>query len=111
MESRRHVPEVPGLTLARSRQRLLRSIRFVKNKDFPGISLIWRFLSNPMQMQKYFLDLKSTMPSLSPVDKNWPPRPYLFLDSAHKELKRIFHLWRVKNTFFSGDFFPHVLCV
>lgn len=47
------------------------------------------------QMQKYFLEMKSKMPSLSPVDKNWPARPYLFLDSTHKELKRIFHLWRV----------------
>ncbi|XP_054579273.1 unconventional myosin-Ib isoform X4 [Eptesicus fuscus] len=48
-------------------------------------------------MQKYFLDVKSKMPSLSPIDKNWPPRPYLFLDSTHKELKRIFHLWRCKK--------------
>uniref|UniRef100_A0A803XW24 Myosin IB n=1 Tax=Meleagris gallopavo TaxID=9103 RepID=A0A803XW24_MELGA len=37
------------------------------------------------------------MPSLSPIDKNWPARPYLFLDSTHKELKRIFHLWRCKK--------------
>uniref|UniRef100_A0A7M4EWM8 Unconventional myosin-Ib n=1 Tax=Crocodylus porosus TaxID=8502 RepID=A0A7M4EWM8_CROPO len=37
------------------------------------------------------------MPSLSPVDKNWPARPYLFLDSTHNELKRIFHLWRCKK--------------
>uniref|UniRef100_A0A8C9ENH3 Unconventional myosin-Ib n=1 Tax=Pavo cristatus TaxID=9049 RepID=A0A8C9ENH3_PAVCR len=47
------------------------------------------------QMQKYFLEMKNKMPSLSPIDKNWPARPYLFLDSTHKELKRIFHLWRV----------------
>lgn len=46
-------------------------------------------------MQKYFLEMKNKMPSLSPIDKNWPARPYLFLDSTHKELKRIFHLWRV----------------
>lgn len=50
----------------------------------------------PKQVQKYFLEMKNKMPSLSPIDKNWPPRPYLFLDSTHKELKRIFHLWRVK---------------
>lgn len=41
--------------------------------------------------------MKNKMPSLSPIDKNWPSRPYLFLDSTHKELKRIFHLWRVKT--------------
>ncbi|KAI5930214.1 Unconventional myosin-Ib [Manis javanica] len=48
-------------------------------------------------MQKYFLEMKNKMPSLSPIDKNWPSRPYLFLDSTHKELKRIFHLWRCKK--------------
>ncbi|XP_064925000.1 unconventional myosin-Ib isoform X1 [Columba livia] len=48
-------------------------------------------------MQKYFLEMKKKMPSLSPIDKNWPARPYLFLDSTHKELKRIFHLWRCKK--------------
>ncbi|XP_060033551.1 unconventional myosin-Ib isoform X4 [Erinaceus europaeus] len=48
-------------------------------------------------VQKYFLEMKNKMPSLSPIDKNWPPRPYLFLDSTHKELKRIFHLWRCKK--------------
>uniref|UniRef100_A0A8D1NRL1 Unconventional myosin-Ib n=2 Tax=Sus scrofa TaxID=9823 RepID=A0A8D1NRL1_PIG len=48
-------------------------------------------------MQKYFLEMKNKVPSLSPIDKNWPSRPYLFLDSTHKELKRIFHLWRCKK--------------
>ncbi|XP_010210530.1 PREDICTED: unconventional myosin-Ib isoform X3 [Tinamus guttatus] len=48
-------------------------------------------------IQKYFLEMKNKMPSLSPIDKNWPARPYLFLDSTHKELKRIFHLWRCKK--------------
>ncbi|XP_074158926.1 unconventional myosin-Ib isoform X1 [Sminthopsis crassicaudata] len=48
-------------------------------------------------VQKYFLEMKNKMPSLSPIDKNWPARPYLFLDSTHKELKRIFHLWRCKK--------------
>lgn len=47
------------------------------------------------QMQKYFLDLKNNMPSMSPVDKNWPARPYIFLDGVHRELQTIFHLWRV----------------
>uniref|UniRef100_A0A3Q1FQS9 Unconventional myosin-Ib n=1 Tax=Acanthochromis polyacanthus TaxID=80966 RepID=A0A3Q1FQS9_9TELE len=48
-------------------------------------------------MQKYFLGLKTTLPSMSPIDKNWPVRPYRFLDGVHKELRRIFHLWRCKK--------------
>ncbi|KAM9850455.1 unconventional myosin-Ib isoform 2-T2 [Aulostomus maculatus] len=48
-------------------------------------------------MQKYFLGLKSSMPSMSPIDKNWPARPYVFLDGVHTELRRIFHLWRCKK--------------
>jgi len=48
-----------------------------------------------LQMQKYFLGLKKTMTSMSPIDKSWPARPYGFLDGTHKELKRVFHLWRV----------------
>nr|XP_020494074.1 unconventional myosin-Ib isoform X3 [Labrus bergylta] len=48
-------------------------------------------------MQKYFLGLKSTTPSMSPVDMNWPTRPYRFLDGVHTELRRIFHLWRCKK--------------
>ncbi|XP_061697287.1 unconventional myosin-Ib isoform X1 [Syngnathoides biaculeatus] len=48
-------------------------------------------------MQKYFLGLKKTLPSMSPVDKNWPARPYHFLDTAHTELSTIFHLWRCKK--------------
>lgn len=58
-------------------------------------TLIKHLASILSQMQKYFLEMKNKMPSLSPIDKNWPARPYLFLDSTHKELKRIFHLWRV----------------
>uniref|UniRef100_A0A8C8S7L4 Myosin IB n=1 Tax=Pelusios castaneus TaxID=367368 RepID=A0A8C8S7L4_9SAUR len=56
-----------------------------------------RLIKSEDVMQKYFLEMKSKMPSLSPIDKNWPARPYLFLDSTHKELKRIFHLWRCKK--------------
>lgn len=48
-------------------------------------------------MQKYFLEMKTKVPSVSPIDNNWPARPYLFLDSTHKEMKRIFHLWRCKK--------------
>nr|XP_057938217.1 unconventional myosin-Ib isoform X5 [Doryrhamphus excisus] len=48
-------------------------------------------------MQKYFQGLKKTLPSMSPIDKNWPARPYIFLDGVHMELRRIFHLWRCKK--------------
>uniref|UniRef100_A0AAR2M1M4 Myosin IB n=1 Tax=Pygocentrus nattereri TaxID=42514 RepID=A0AAR2M1M4_PYGNA len=48
-------------------------------------------------MQKYFLGLKNTMPSMSPIDKSWPARPYLFLEGTHQELRKIFHLWRCKK--------------
>ncbi|XP_067891758.1 unconventional myosin-Ib isoform X2 [Heterodontus francisci] len=48
-------------------------------------------------MQKYFLELKKKLPSLSPTETAWPARPYLFLDNTHTELKRIFHLWRCKK--------------
>ncbi|GCB74851.1 hypothetical protein scyTo_0020269, partial [Scyliorhinus torazame] len=48
-------------------------------------------------IQKYFLSLKNTLPSMSPTDKKWPALPYLFLDKAHQELKRIFCLWKCKK--------------
>uniref|UniRef100_A0A8C3A6F2 Myosin IB n=1 Tax=Cyclopterus lumpus TaxID=8103 RepID=A0A8C3A6F2_CYCLU len=48
-------------------------------------------------MQKYFLGLKSTLPSMSPIDKSWPARPYLFLDGVHTELRTVFHHWRVSQ--------------
>ncbi|XP_077435972.1 unconventional myosin-Ib isoform X5 [Vanacampus margaritifer] len=48
-------------------------------------------------MQKYFLGLKKTLPSISPIDKNWPARPYHFLDAAHTQLRTIFHFWRCKK--------------
>lgn len=48
-------------------------------------------------MQKYFLGLKNSLPSLSPIDKSWPARPNMFLESTHSALRRIFHLWRCKQ--------------
>uniref|UniRef100_A0A3B3ZWE4 Unconventional myosin-Ib n=1 Tax=Periophthalmus magnuspinnatus TaxID=409849 RepID=A0A3B3ZWE4_9GOBI len=48
-------------------------------------------------IQKYFLGLRSSMPSMSPIDRSWPNRPYLFLDQTHTELHHIFHLWRCKK--------------
>ncbi|KAB0400479.1 hypothetical protein E2I00_000630, partial [Balaenoptera physalus] len=63
-------------------------------------------------VQKYFLEMKNKVPSLSPIDKNWPSRPYLFLDSTHKELKRIFHLWRLKKYLLEVEVikFEHLHC-
>ncbi|XP_046700618.1 unconventional myosin-Ib isoform X10 [Silurus meridionalis] len=48
-------------------------------------------------MQKYFTGLKNTLPSMSPIDKSWPSRSYLFLEGTHEELRKIFHLWRCKK--------------
>ncbi|XP_060785852.1 unconventional myosin-Ib isoform X3 [Neoarius graeffei] len=48
-------------------------------------------------IQKYFIALKKTLPSMSPIDKSWPPRSYLFLEGTHEELRKIFHLWRCKK--------------
>ncbi|XP_073711010.1 unconventional myosin-Ib isoform X2 [Misgurnus anguillicaudatus] len=48
-------------------------------------------------MQKYFLGLKKTTLSMSPIDKSWPAKPYGFLEGTHQELRRIFHLWRCKK--------------
>uniref|UniRef100_A0A4W4FJS8 Myosin IB n=1 Tax=Electrophorus electricus TaxID=8005 RepID=A0A4W4FJS8_ELEEL len=45
----------------------------------------------------YFFDLKNTMPSMSPIDKSWPARPFLFLEGTHQQLRSIFHLWRCKQ--------------
>uniref|UniRef100_A0A4W5L3Z5 Myosin IB n=1 Tax=Hucho hucho TaxID=62062 RepID=A0A4W5L3Z5_9TELE len=50
-----------------------------------------------LQMQKYFLGLKTTMPSMSPIDNTWSAQPYSFLEGAHTELRRIFHFWRCKK--------------
>uniref|UniRef100_A0A674EZV9 Unconventional myosin-Ib n=1 Tax=Salmo trutta TaxID=8032 RepID=A0A674EZV9_SALTR len=50
-----------------------------------------------LQMQKYFLGLKTTVPSMSPIDNTWSAQPYSFLEGAHTELRRIFHLWRCKK--------------
>ncbi|XP_045563665.1 unconventional myosin-Ib isoform X3 [Salmo salar] len=51
-------------------------------------------------MQKYFLGLKTT--TMSPMDNTWPTQPYGFLEGAHTELRRIFHLWRCKK--YRGQF-------
>uniref|UniRef100_UPI00398EFADD unconventional myosin-Ib-like n=1 Tax=Pristiophorus japonicus TaxID=55135 RepID=UPI00398EFADD len=48
-------------------------------------------------LQKYLLGLKNKLPSMSPIDRKWPAVPYLFLEKAHQELKRIFCLWKCKK--------------
>ncbi|XP_023682417.2 unconventional myosin-Ib-like [Paramormyrops kingsleyae] len=48
-------------------------------------------------MQKYFLELKKTLPSMSPTDKSWSPHPCRFMEGADKEIRRIFHLWKCKK--------------
>lgn len=68
---------------------------------YMGVVIIFCF---EFQIQKYFLGLKKTMPSMSPVDKTWPVRSYQFLDGTHKELRRIFHLWRVSPKFMFKSF-------
>uniref|UniRef100_A0A3Q3GGA1 Myosin IB n=1 Tax=Kryptolebias marmoratus TaxID=37003 RepID=A0A3Q3GGA1_KRYMA len=84
-------------------RKLLRELKYQKKCEqaVTTISAYWHEiqLNFPVfvQMQKYFLDLKRNMPSMSPIDKSWPARPYLFLEGVHTELKRIFHLWRCKK--------------
>uniref|UniRef100_A0A8C1ZXZ4 Unconventional myosin-Ib n=1 Tax=Cyprinus carpio TaxID=7962 RepID=A0A8C1ZXZ4_CYPCA len=76
-------------------RKLLRELKHKKRCEeaVTTISAYW----HGTQMQKYFMGLKKTMPSMSPVDKSWPARPYGFLDGMHQELRRIFHLWRCKK--------------
>uniref|UniRef100_A0A8C7R819 Unconventional myosin-Ib n=1 Tax=Oncorhynchus mykiss TaxID=8022 RepID=A0A8C7R819_ONCMY len=57
-------------------------------------------VSLSLQMQKYFLGLKTT--TMSPMDNTWPAKPYGFLEGAHTQLRRIFHLWRCKK--YRGQF-------
>uniref|UniRef100_A0AAQ5XYN4 Unconventional myosin-Ib n=1 Tax=Amphiprion ocellaris TaxID=80972 RepID=A0AAQ5XYN4_AMPOC len=81
-------------------RKLLRELKYQKRCEeaVTTIAAFW----HGTQMQKYFLGLKTTLPSMSPIDKNWPARPYRFLDGVHTELRRIFHLWRCKK--YRGQF-------
>uniref|UniRef100_A0A4W5L433 Unconventional myosin-Ib n=1 Tax=Hucho hucho TaxID=62062 RepID=A0A4W5L433_9TELE len=58
------------------------------------LSACIEYMPVSLQMQKYFLGLKTTMPSMSPIDNTWSAQPYSFLEGAHTELRRIFHFWR-----------------
>uniref|UniRef100_A0A672IG85 Unconventional myosin-Ib n=1 Tax=Salarias fasciatus TaxID=181472 RepID=A0A672IG85_SALFA len=81
-------------------RKLLRELKYQKRCEeaVTTIAAYW----HGTQMQKYFLGLKSSLPSMSPVDRSWPARPYLFLDGVHTELRKIFHLWRCKK--YRGQF-------
>uniref|UniRef100_A0A4W5L452 Unconventional myosin-Ib n=1 Tax=Hucho hucho TaxID=62062 RepID=A0A4W5L452_9TELE len=61
------------------------------------LSACIEYMPVSLQMQKYFLGLKTTMPSMSPIDNTWSAQPYSFLEGAHTELRRIFHFWRCKK--------------
>uniref|UniRef100_A0A9J8BEI5 Unconventional myosin-Ib n=1 Tax=Cyprinus carpio carpio TaxID=630221 RepID=A0A9J8BEI5_CYPCA len=80
-------------------RKLLRELKHKKRCEeaVTTISAYWHGTQVLNTMQKYFMGLKKTMPSMSPVDKSWPARPYGFLDGMHQELRRIFHLWRCKK--------------
>uniref|UniRef100_A0A671SY40 Unconventional myosin-Ib n=1 Tax=Sinocyclocheilus anshuiensis TaxID=1608454 RepID=A0A671SY40_9TELE len=80
-------------------RKLLRELKHKKQCEeaVTTISAYWHGTQVLNTMQKYFLGLKKTMPSMSPIDKSWPARPYGFLDRTHQELRRIFHLWRCKK--------------
>uniref|UniRef100_A0A8B9TGS1 Unconventional myosin-Ib n=1 Tax=Anas platyrhynchos TaxID=8839 RepID=A0A8B9TGS1_ANAPL len=67
--------------------------RYAQQKKYQKIK------SSAIIVQSYIRGWKvsSLLLQLCLHDKNWPARPYLFLDSTHKELKRIFHLWRCKK--------------
>uniref|UniRef100_A0A8C6PUG8 Myosin IB n=1 Tax=Nothobranchius furzeri TaxID=105023 RepID=A0A8C6PUG8_NOTFU len=82
-------------------RKLLRELKYQKRCEEAAttIAAYWHVNLKSVcdQMQKYFVGLKNNMPSMSPVDKSWPARPYLFLDGAHAALRRIFHLWRCKK--------------
>lgn len=62
------------------------------------------FPSPILQVQKFLLGLKNSLPSMTVTDHTWPPAPYKFLTNANQELKKIFHHWRV------GDSLGFILC-
>ncbi|XP_055520518.1 unconventional myosin-Ib-like [Leucoraja erinacea] len=48
-------------------------------------------------VQIYIRDLKKNLPSMSPLDKNWPALRFHCLSKMDEELKRIFYLWKCKK--------------
>uniref|UniRef100_A0A4W4FMA4 Myosin motor domain-containing protein n=1 Tax=Electrophorus electricus TaxID=8005 RepID=A0A4W4FMA4_ELEEL len=79
-------------------RKILRELKYQKRckEAVTTIAAYWHGMQ-VVSMQKYFFDLKNTMPSMSPIDKSWPARPFLFLEGTHQQLRSIFHLWRCKQ--------------
>ncbi|XP_068123584.1 unconventional myosin-Ia isoform X2 [Hyperolius riggenbachi] len=48
-------------------------------------------------LQKYFIGLKSSLPSMSPTNRTWAPPKYKFLATVNQELMKMFHLWKCKK--------------
>uniref|UniRef100_A0A674C628 Unconventional myosin-Ib n=1 Tax=Salmo trutta TaxID=8032 RepID=A0A674C628_SALTR len=78
----------------------IKSATLVMQSFIRGWKVCIEYMPVSLQMQKYFLGLKTT--TMSPMDNTWPTQPYGFLEGAHTELRRIFHLWRCKK--YRGQF-------
>ncbi|KAM5180900.1 unconventional myosin-Ia [Mantella aurantiaca] len=48
-------------------------------------------------LQKYFLGMKKSLPSMSPTNKTWTQPKYKFLIPVNQELMRIFQQWKCKK--------------
>ncbi|KAM8975581.1 unconventional myosin-Ia isoform 1-T1 [Pelodytes ibericus] len=48
-------------------------------------------------IQMFFLGLKSSLPSMSPLNKKWTQPKYKFLATTNQELMRLFQLWKCKK--------------
>ncbi|NXG49502.1 MYO1A protein, partial [Psilopogon haemacephalus] len=48
-------------------------------------------------VQKFLVGLAKNLPSLSVLDRTWPPAPYKFLADANQELRSIFYRWKCKK--------------
>uniref|UniRef100_A0A8C6UX58 Unconventional myosin-Ib n=1 Tax=Neogobius melanostomus TaxID=47308 RepID=A0A8C6UX58_9GOBI len=94
-------------------RKLLRELKYQKRckEAVTTISAYWHGTQVRREYRKFFranagkkiydfviqrIVSRTRAPSLHvPIDRSWPSRPHLFLDDAHTELRRIFHLWRV----------------
>uniref|UniRef100_A0A4W4FK05 Unconventional myosin-Ib n=1 Tax=Electrophorus electricus TaxID=8005 RepID=A0A4W4FK05_ELEEL len=83
-----------GLKVRREYRKFFRANAGKKIYDFTIQKIV---NGSAFNLTKYFFDLKNTMPSMSPIDKSWPARPFLFLEGTHQQLRSIFHLWRCKQ--------------
>uniref|UniRef100_A0A4W4FK11 Myosin IB n=1 Tax=Electrophorus electricus TaxID=8005 RepID=A0A4W4FK11_ELEEL len=83
-----------GMQVRREYRKFFRANAGKKIYDFTIQKIV---NGSAFNLTKYFFDLKNTMPSMSPIDKSWPARPFLFLEGTHQQLRSIFHLWRCKQ--------------